>query len=125
MAFSECESIREISLPDSLIEIGSSAFKGCINLKKIKMPNNDCTLELSINAFFGCTKLTEVIIPNMSWVNVLGGSAYYNEYLDNEKKVELRLQEERKQSNLCMYCGGKFKGLFYKVCSKCGKEKSY
>lgn len=118
MAFSECESIREISLPDSLIEIGSSAFKGCINLEKIKMPNNDCTLKLPINAFLGCTKLTEVIIPNMSWMDVLGGSAYYKEYHDN-------LIKERKQANLCLYCGGNFKGIFKRICSKCGKEKDY
>ena len=89
------------------------------------MHNNDCTLKSPINAFFGCSKLTEVIIPNMSWMNVLGGSAYYKEYRDNAKKEELRLREGRKQANLCLYCGGKFKGIFNRICSKCGKEKDY
>lgn len=30
-----------------------------------------------------------------------------------------------KASNLCQHCGGEFKGLFKKVCSKCGKPKDY
>ncbi len=28
-------------------------------------------------------------------------------------------------NNLCMHCGGKFKGVFSKVCSQCGKPKNY
>ncbi len=34
-------------------------------------------------------------------------------------------EQSNKEKNVCQYCGGKFKGLFKKVCSKCGKEKSY
>lgn len=31
----------------------------------------------------------------------------------------------RKRKNLCQQCGGEFKGIFSKVCSKCGKPKDY
>lgn len=31
----------------------------------------------------------------------------------------------RKRKHLCTHCGGSFKGLFPKVCSKCGKPKDY
>lgn len=30
-----------------------------------------------------------------------------------------------KRKNLCQHCGGEFRGLFTKVCSKCGKPKDY
>lgn len=33
--------------------------------------------------------------------------------------------ENYRNNNLCQHCGGKFKGLFKKVCSKCGKPKDY
>jgi len=31
----------------------------------------------------------------------------------------------REEQGLCRFCGGKFKGLFKKVCSQCGKPKNY
>lgn len=34
-------------------------------------------------------------------------------------------QECYRKSNLCQYCGGKFKGIFNKRCSVCGKPKDY
>ena len=30
-----------------------------------------------------------------------------------------------KANNLCQYCGGNFKGVFSKSCSRCGKQKDY
>lgn len=35
------------------------------------------------------------------------------------------IANQRKQQGLCQYCGGSFKGLFIKKCSKCGKSKDY
>lgn len=35
------------------------------------------------------------------------------------------LKTQRKNNGLCQHCGGKFKGLFKQVCSKCGKPKDY
>lgn len=32
---------------------------------------------------------------------------------------------EREVMGVCRYCGGKFKGLFSKVCTSCGKKKDY
>lgn len=46
-----------------------------------------------------------------------------------EHEKELRLAELRKQERraqgLCQYCGGRFKGLFVKVCSNCSIKKDY
>ena len=41
-------------------------------------------------------------------------------------KVYRNYQAQKyKDDDLCQYCGGKFKGLFKPVCSKCGKPKDY
>lgn len=34
-------------------------------------------------------------------------------------------KNEYSQKGLCAYCGGTFKGVFTKKCSKCGREKNY
>lgn len=41
--------------------------------------------------------------------------------IENQKIESLK----RKQAGTCQYCGGKFKGLFSKKCSICGKSKDY
>lgn len=43
---------------------------------------------------------------------------------DIKESVEQKKRKLRK-NNLCQHCGGKFKGIFNKVCSKCGKSKDY
>ena len=36
-----------------------------------------------------------------------------------------QLQAQRRADGLCQHCGGKFKGLFTKTCTNCGKGKDY
>lgn len=43
---------------------------------------------------------------------------------DNEALLK-RLKEKYISENRCQHCGGTFKGMFNKVCSKCGKTKDY
>ena len=38
---------------------------------------------------------------------------------------EREIKIPRANQNLCLYCGGTFKGLFTKKCTNCGKEKDY
>jgi hypothetical protein len=59
------------------------------------------------------------------------------EYLSRMKEYERKVREQREReerirqwqawecAGLCRFCGGKFKGLFTKVCIDCGKEKDY
>lgn len=49
---------KSICLPDSITEIGGSAFSGFKDLKSVKMPKNLKTIKY--NAFWGCTNLTDV-----------------------------------------------------------------
>lgn len=51
----------EIKIPDSVETIGSRAFYGCRNLKKITLPSALQTL--SNGTFYGCTALSEVTFP--------------------------------------------------------------
>jgi len=37
----------------------------------------------------------------------------------------ITIEQKRKLQGLCQYCGGKFKGLFPKKCTVCGKKKDY
>lgn len=53
--------VEEIIMPDSVIEIGRSAFKGCTNLKKIKLSKN---LRLAgAFCFANCTNLESIELP--------------------------------------------------------------
>lgn len=46
---------------------------------------------------------------------------------DPEFSAVLRTYTTQKfiQQGVCQYCGGKFKGVFTKVCTKCGRPKDY
>ena len=86
-AFNGCQTLKEVTLPDSIKSIGSEAFYGCTNLKSIMLPQNltaiehyafyECSSLTSItipdsvtnigkNAFFGCTRLSKVVFQNTS-----------------------------------------------------------
>ena len=60
-AFSACDSLINISLPDSVTSIGNYAFSYCYWLTSITIP--DCVAELGECAFEGCKRLMNVTIP--------------------------------------------------------------
>ena len=52
------------------------------------------------------------------------------EIKEKEKETRIRIEKEHKQAayrsaGICQHCGGTFKGLFLKTCTKCGKKKDY
>ena len=59
-AFEWCNSLLEISLPDSVTEIGESAFRGC-GLRKVANLGNISTIPFG--CFWGCGNLESIIIP--------------------------------------------------------------
>ena len=64
--------LESITMPDSVMEIGSRAFKDCWNLRYVSLPKNiQC---LGYEAFSDCSNLTTIIIPNGS----IGESAFRN-----------------------------------------------
>ena len=57
-AFSKCESMKEVSLPDSITKIGDSIFGYCKNLKSITIPKN--VSSWGMNNFYYCESLEEI-----------------------------------------------------------------
>lgn len=95
-AFSKCQAIISITLPNTITKIGVGAFEGCSNLQNIVMSDKidkilantfrDCSSLTSVNlpdgvttidsnAFQGCSSLTSMDIPNS--VSNISSQAFY------------------------------------------------
>ena len=71
-AFYDCTSLTSINIPDGVTTIGNGAFSGCVLLEEIAIPDSVRTIEY--NAFFRCTSLTSVTIPDS--VTTIGDYAF-------------------------------------------------
>ena len=71
-AFSSCLSLREVTLPRHLTEIGRAAFASCSALVEIALPPN--LTEIGASAFRDCTSLSEIVLP--SKLTTIGASAF-------------------------------------------------
>lgn len=60
-AFSECNKLTDIIIPDTVISIGSDAFSDCSGLANISIP--DSVTYIGEWAFEGCSSLTSITIP--------------------------------------------------------------
>lgn len=61
-AFQSCKNLTSIIIPNSVISIGSSAFSNCSGLTSITIPNSISKIEYS--TFENCSSLTSINIPN-------------------------------------------------------------
>ena len=89
-AFSECTTLLEIVLPESLISIGEKAFEGCLSLQRIYVPAG--LEQVGTEAFHLCPKLEAfegplnewdthgLLIKNRLVAFAPAGVAYYNVY---------------------------------------------
>lgn len=64
--------IKNVTIPDSVTEIGFRAFEGCASLTSVTIPDSVTTIGL--HAFHGCTSLASVIIPDS--VTSIGWDAF-------------------------------------------------
>ncbi len=71
-AFSGCEELTSIDIPDSVKEIGYGAFSFCTGLTNITIP--DSVTSIGEDAFEGCTGLTSITIPGS--ITSLGSSVF-------------------------------------------------
>ena len=72
-AFSSCDSLTGVVIPDSVTSIGYSAFSFCSNLTSVTLGNSVTTIGNC--AFSDCSNLTSVVIPDS--VTTIGNSAFY------------------------------------------------
>lgn len=72
-AFSGCSDLQDISIPDSVVSIGESAFDEC-RIESIVIP--DSVREIDSYAFHDCQKLTSISIPE--GVEKLGDRVFFN-----------------------------------------------
>lgn len=61
-AFFNCSSLTSIDIPNSVIKIGKYAFSSCKSLQSVEIPNS--VIEIGKYAFSNCRSLTSVKIPN-------------------------------------------------------------
>ena len=66
--------IEEVILPDSVTEIESGAFYGCINLKNIVLPNS--VKVIGSGVFFNCISLSRIVLPHK--LTVIEHHTFYN-----------------------------------------------
>lgn len=60
-AFSSCDKLEEINVPDTVTEIGIGAFGSCTSLTTVALPNSIVTINMG--TFRGCSKLRECNMP--------------------------------------------------------------
>ena len=72
-AFSWCQQLTSIAIPDSVNSIGKGAFSWCSSLRSITIP--DSVTSIGKHAFAGCESLTNITISD--GVTDIGDSAFY------------------------------------------------
>ena len=72
-AFEDCAGLTSVTIPNSVTSIGDNVFYGCASLTNVTIRNS--VTSIGDYAFYGCTSLTSVTIPNS--VTSIGSDAFY------------------------------------------------
>lgn len=72
-AFSHCNTLQSVIIPDSVQIIGVGSFQYCNSIKTVKLP--DSIKIIGDYAFSDCTSLSEIHIPEIENI-FIGGSAF-------------------------------------------------
>lgn len=65
-AFSNLDTLKSITIPDSVTRIHSNAFADCTNLVNVVLP--DCLTAIEENLFYNCQSLEKIHIPEYSGI---------------------------------------------------------
>ena len=74
--FYNCDSLRGVTIPNSVEFIGKYAFDNCNNLKSVSLPNK--LTSINVGLFRYCNYLSEITIPKT--VKSIGQYAFYSSY---------------------------------------------
>ncbi len=73
-AFAHCNNLQEISLPESVSDIGWNAFYCCVSLKQVNI--SSCLTSIGSSAFYNCESLASINIPKS--VTNIGNHAFWS-----------------------------------------------
>ena len=85
-AFDKCSGLTSITIPDSVTSIGDYAFQKCSGLKSIIIP--DGVTIIGEGAFLNCTSVTSIIVPES--VTSIGETAFFCFDIQGGKDVVLK-----------------------------------
>jgi len=71
-AFSDCASLKNIDIPNTVTSISDSAFFGCEGLTSINIP--DSVTAINFDAFFGCINLASIVLSD--FMSYIGDDAF-------------------------------------------------
>ena len=71
-AFSDCENVKSVNIPNSITTIGEYAFYDCTGITNVTIPNS--VTKIGSNAFSYCTSIQNITIPNS--VEYIGGHTF-------------------------------------------------
>jgi len=115
-AFANCSSLSEIEIPSSVTNIGSYAFYRCYALKQFVAASNGTSVgEIGAWAFAECKSLTEIEIP--STVTNVGSHAFYR--CDALKQIVATNNENYASVDGVLYTADKT----VLICCPCGATK--
>ncbi|MDE6835181.1 MAG: leucine-rich repeat domain-containing protein, partial [Ruminococcus sp.] len=101
-AFSECEKLEDVTIPDSITSIDEGAFKNCSNLALINIPAS--VVYIGGGFSDGCTALTEINVDEKNTVYYsYDGALYKYEY----KEYSYYGEETGTYNTLLVYPMGK------------------
>ena len=96
-AFRDCLNLIDITIPESVKTIGAAAFSGCTRLKDITIPNSVTKIEKW--TFHYCLELTEVKTSN----NVIEIEPYA--FMGCEKLTDFKIPERVTEIGKNAFCG--------------------
>lgn len=73
-AFSECDSLVEITIGDNITHLSQAAFKGCDRLEKVSFSNKNNITSIEPNTFESCTQLSQIVFPTN--LQTIGDNAF-------------------------------------------------
>ena len=97
-AFSRCNNLETIVLPDTITSLGDGVFLNCSKLKNVHLPNNLTVIPTS--TFKSCKKLETVNIPENT-ITIGNGAFYYCEMIS---EIEIPETVSSIESTAFRYC---------------------
>lgn len=70
--FYNCKSLKEVTFPDNLTQIGCKAFEGCTSIERIVIPEGVLTID--VNAFKNTPSLKTLVLPDSIGKGGLNGA---------------------------------------------------